>query len=57
MVKAVLVRIEVWHPHLICGLPFHFLGAFGRMRSLFRLQYEALAFQSVRNIGFQSVAL
>ena len=35
MVKVVLVRIEVWHPHLICGLPFHFLGAFGRMRSLF----------------------
>ena len=23
-----LVLIEVWHSHLICGLPFHFLGAF-----------------------------
>ena len=37
MVKVVLVQIEVWHSHLICGLPFHFLGALGRMRSLCRL--------------------
>ena len=31
------MQIEVWHSHLICGLPFHFLGALGRMRSLYRL--------------------
>ena len=36
-IVPVLVQIEVWHSHLICGLPFHFLGALGRMRSLCRL--------------------